>query len=336
LIRILPKDDHFLTWWNSIVEVTRFMGGLTEFLTGDVLFNLLGDDVRATIGAKLEGFGTLDLGAVEKVLMDIFLRSGEERYDRLFSWKYDETKSFLVNIGKFNSLATTASCEVSLKRHAWLKAIPDDLAKELYKYEDDWKRKDWKALETVCEKSWKRVSINREYKEKRNKTSTTTTVASTTETTTSTEKANTTTNADNIVNVIHTGCYNCGQEGHNARDCTKPRKERVERRPTRPYQRYDSNYRDVGGRGRQGPPQGRHRYGRDNSRSASRGRNIVNAGEKGRGREWDRDYDRRRSANQTRTSPKRCFRCHKVGHVRADCWLERNKRGRSPSPSPRK
>jgi hypothetical protein len=77
------KDDHFLTWWNGILEVFRFMGDFTTVLTGDVLFHLLGEDVRATIGARIDGFGTLDIGAVEQLLQDIFIRSGEDRYDKL-------------------------------------------------------------------------------------------------------------------------------------------------------------------------------------------------------------------------------------------------------------
>lgn len=108
------KDEHFLSWWTGILEVTRFMGKMTELLTGEVLFNLLGEDVRATLGVKSVDFGTLDLGASEDVLFSCFLRAGEERYDKLFSWRFDESKSFYVNLSKFNSLAQTSGCKASL------------------------------------------------------------------------------------------------------------------------------------------------------------------------------------------------------------------------------
>lgn len=83
------KDDNFLIRRNGILEVTGFMGEFTEVSTGDVLVNLL----RATIRAMIQGFGTIDLGQVEKGLQNIFALR-EERYDKLFSWRYDESKSF--------------------------------------------------------------------------------------------------------------------------------------------------------------------------------------------------------------------------------------------------
>lgn len=212
------KNDNFFLWWTKIMDVLRYMGDTAELLRGDSLFSLIGEDVVTTLGTKIVGFGNFNMGRVAEILRENFVRPGDDPYDKLFEWKFDENKQFKFNLGKFNSLVMNTNCSMDLKRHAWIKAIPDVLSEELMKCEDDWKDKDWKVFEALNEKLWKRLSIEREYREKRNKNNdgylkdnidnNNSTTASTTTTTTATSTTATPTRT--TVNVVQQAglCFN--------------------------------------------------------------------------------------------------------------------------------